>query len=313
LKEICVFTVVLFLIVLSGCIGGTSQSPPEINLVTEEPIATTLPPSQPPLTSDPTVTSAPTIEPPIKEGIPTLTIKNIPSTVSEISQIEILWAVSGEGMRSSHNEIHYGSKSNPGTYGTDVESLEGYSSLTTEFSNGVFQLPMDFLTTITPEGPGTIYVRAHTKINEKNYWSEEKEIIVHTEEEHHEEEHTVPEEARDLVNPISSSESSLARGKDLYTKNCVSCHGPEGRGDGHMAMMLSPRPSNLHDAHVQENSDGVLFYIISNGEEDTAMPAFTLISEDDRWHIVNYLRTFEQEENGADGHEHAEGEEDLHE
>jgi cytochrome c553 len=238
--------------------------------------------------------------------VPTVTIKNIPASVSEISQIEILWAVSGEGMSASHNEIHYGPKSNPGTLGTDVDSPAGYSSLTTEFSSGDYQLPMDFSTTITPEGTGTIYLRAHSVIDGKHYWSEEKEVVVHTEEEHHVEEHTVPEEARDLVNPVSSTESSLARGQELYTENCASCHGPEGRGDGHMAMMLYPRPSNLHEAHVQGNSDGILFYIISNGEEGTAMPAFTQISEEDRWHIVNYLRTFELEENGDGGHENGE-------
>jgi cytochrome c553 len=241
--------------------------------------------------------------------MPAVTIINIPATVSEISQIAILWAVSGEGMKASHNEIHYSSKSNPGTFGTDVDSPAGYSSVITEFASGDFELPMDFSTTITPEGTGTIYLRAHAVIDGKNYWSEEKKVVVHTEEEHHVEEHTVPGEARDLVNPVSSSESSLTRGKGLYTENCASCHGAEGRGDGHMAMMIYPRPSNLHEAHVQGNSDGVLFYIISNGEEGTAMPAFTQFSEEDRWHVVNYLRTFELEENGDGGHEHEEGEE----
>ncbi len=111
--------------------------------------------------------------------------------------------------------------------------------------------------------------------------------------------HTIPEEFLNLANPIPATQTSIERGRDLYLPNCGDCHGAEGRGDGHQAMMHDPRPSNLHDAHVQENTDGALFYIISNGVRGTAMAPFRGLSEADRWNLVNYMRTFEVEEGGG--------------
>ncbi len=37
---------------------------------------------------------------------------------------------------------------------------------------------------------------------------------------------------RSLVNPISISPESLARGKEMYDLHCLVCHGEQGRGDG---------------------------------------------------------------------------------
>ncbi len=114
--------------------------------------------------------------------------------------------------------------------------------------------------------------------------------------------HGIPIEFQNMVNPVSATQASIAGGSDLYTKNCASCHGPEGRGDGHMAMMLEHKPSNLHDAHVQENTDGSLFYFITEGVVEAKMPAFSKLSEEDRWNIVNYMRTFDVEEGEEDDH-----------
>jgi mono/diheme cytochrome c family protein len=70
-----------------------------------------------------------------------------------------------------------------------------------------------------------------------------------------------------------------------------------------MAMNLDPKPPNLHETHVQENSDGSLFYLTSE-VEGTSMPAFKKsLSEQDIWHLVNYMRTFEIEGGEADDHD----------
>ncbi len=86
--------------------------------------------------------------------------------------------------------------------------------------------------------------------------------------------HDVPEEAA----PVPS---------------CAVCHGETGEGDGPAAGGLESEPSDLHADHVQENSDGALFYIITHGRPDTPMPAWEdVLSEEERWHLVNFLRTF---------------------
>ena len=104
--------------------------------------------------------------------------------------------------------------------------------------------------------------------------------------------HGIPPEAAAIENPVVSDEASLARGSELFQVNCTVCHGPTGAGDGPAAVGLEPKPANFSDGHVQGNTDGSLFYVISEGSAGTAMPPWnTIISEEDRWHLVNFLRT----------------------
>ncbi len=254
--------------------------------------------------STPITTEEPTKE--IVETIPTIRITEIPTEVPVGGDINIAWTVTGEDLIAVHSAIHYGTESNTGSYGTDLGPPGGYPSLTREFVSGEFSLPMDFSTSIPTDTAGNIYLRAHAVVEGKNYWTDEAVVAVKILE--HEHGHGVPIEAQKLENPISASEASISAGQKLYTANCLSCHGSEGRGDGTMASMLDPKPSNLHEMHVQVNTDGAIFYIIENGVEGSAMPAFgQQLSEGDIWNIVNFLRTFEIEEmnaHGQDDHGH---------
>jgi cytochrome c553 len=113
--------------------------------------------------------------------------------------------------------------------------------------------------------------------------------------EHMEDDHGVPEEAAEVPNPVEASEDSVAQGANLYATNCAVCHGEDGEGDGPTAETLDPKPANLHEDHVQGLTDGALFHIITHGRSDTGMPAWeNQLSEEERWHVVNFLRTFQE-------------------
>ncbi len=99
------------------------------------------------------------------------------------------------------------------------------------------------------------------------------------------------EEYLDLKNPLELTPAILERGGKLYEVNCLQCHGPRGMGDGHQATMFNPRPTNLQDEKVMENPDGALFYQITFGVSGTGMPAFRGLTDEDRWHLVSYLRS----------------------
>ncbi|MDP8922099.1 MAG: CopD family protein [Chloroflexota bacterium] len=102
-----------------------------------------------------------------------------------------------------------------------------------------------------------------------------------------------PPEARALRNPFAPDTASLARGKALYEQHCAACHGATGRGDGPLAQSLRPRPADFRVHMAAGHTDGELFAWISKGVPGTAMPAFEgLLSEEDRWHLVNYVRGF---------------------
>jgi mono/diheme cytochrome c family protein len=96
-----------------------------------------------------------------------------------------------------------------------------------------------------------------------------------------------------LINPVPPTADSLETGQRLYRENCQSCHGVAGRGDGPQAAGLNPPPLDLV-VHAPLHSDGALFGFIQNGIPGTAMPAWgNKLTDEEIWHIVNYIRTFE--------------------
>ncbi len=101
----------------------------------------------------------------------------------------------------------------------------------------------------------------------------------------------VPDAAKSKKNPVVSNAASIAAGKTLWNTHCKSCHGSKGLGDGTKAAQLKTEPGNFTVAAVQSQSDGSLFFKLSEGRDD--MPSFKkkLPDEEDRWNLVNFIRT----------------------
>ncbi len=105
--------------------------------------------------------------------------------------------------------------------------------------------------------------------------------------------HDVPLDAAAVANPIQTSSDSVERGATVFSQSCAVCHGETGKGDGPAAAGLEPKPADLYADHVRSNTDGAMFWIISHGREDTAMPPWdNIVNEEDRWHLVNFIRSF---------------------
>jgi copper transport protein len=94
-----------------------------------------------------------------------------------------------------------------------------------------------------------------------------------------------------IPNPVPATAASVARGQELFQQNCVACHGVSGRGDGPLARTLNPRPADLR-VHTTQHTEGQLWLWITDGVPGSAMPSFrTTLSDEDRWNLVNYLRS----------------------
>ncbi|MBI4610337.1 MAG: cytochrome c [Candidatus Rokubacteria bacterium] len=101
-----------------------------------------------------------------------------------------------------------------------------------------------------------------------------------------------PAEAKQLKNPLPKSDKVLAQAKKVFETNCVACHGPKGLGDGPAAAALPVKPANWTAAATQAESDGELFWKISNGRGP--MPPWKHLPENDRWAMVQFIRTLKK-------------------
>ena len=102
----------------------------------------------------------------------------------------------------------------------------------------------------------------------------------------------VPNDAVNIKNPEASDAASIKNGQTLYQTYCAPCHGNRGKGDGPASASLNPKPADHTSAMVQAESDGTIYYKISEGHAHTAMPPFkAVLHPDQRWAIVNYMRT----------------------
>jgi mono/diheme cytochrome c family protein len=107
-----------------------------------------------------------------------------------------------------------------------------------------------------------------------------------------------PKEDSERKNPAASTPATLKDAKVIYDKQCAVCHGATGNGEGAGAIALKSRPLDFTiSVLMDQKTDGELFYKISEGR--MPMPAYkSKLSEEQRWSLVNYLRSFSKKDSG---------------
>jgi len=103
---------------------------------------------------------------------------------------------------------------------------------------------------------------------------------------------TAPASEKGKKPPIPASAKVAEQGEKVAKVNCVSCHGAKGKGDGAAAVALNPKPADWTSKRVQDESDGELFWKISTGRG--AMPSWRHLPENDRWALIQYIRTLKK-------------------
>jgi glucose/arabinose dehydrogenase len=95
--------------------------------------------------------------------------------------------------------------------------------------------------------------------------------------------HNAPVATRTVNNPYAGEAQAVLAGKDLYTRNCASCHGIAGKGTGNV-------PSLVHGA-VQTGPAGAVFWYITQGDMKNGMPAWASLPKARRWEVVTYIQS----------------------
>jgi len=96
---------------------------------------------------------------------------------------------------------------------------------------------------------------------------------------------------RELTNPFAYTPENLERGKIMYDRICLMCHGLLGDGKGHLytSGLYNFPPASLINKKVDSLADGEIFHTITYGFG--VMPEHaTIVQPDDRWKIILYIR-----------------------
>ncbi len=83
--------------------------------------------------------------------------------------------------------------------------------------------------------------------------------------------------------------TSVDNGKDIFNKNCASCHGGKGDGSG-----LAGAFDFTNQSLMANKEPAIFFNSVSEGVAGTTMPPWKdSLSQSERWNAVKYIWTFQ--------------------
>jgi mono/diheme cytochrome c family protein len=100
----------------------------------------------------------------------------------------------------------------------------------------------------------------------------------------------VPDPERTKKNPVEATPKAVEKGRALFEKQCVMCHGKDMKAQCPAAAMFQVQPPDLSTSEARARlTDGEVFFKITVGKNP--MPAKkSKLSEEERWKGVLYLR-----------------------
>jgi cytochrome c oxidase cbb3-type subunit I/II len=109
-----------------------------------------------------------------------------------------------------------------------------------------------------------------------------------------------PQNLSASVMSIPQTDEQVARGKAVYERRCIGCHGDKGDGNGPAATFLDPRPRDFTVGAFKFRTtpsgslptDGDLYRTITRGVRWTAMPTWHELPEKDRVAVITFIKTF---------------------
>ncbi len=101
----------------------------------------------------------------------------------------------------------------------------------------------------------------------------------------------IPDEAKNTQLPTDPTYKLINIGKDIFTENCMSCHGMPGEGKNIAA--INATDLGTFDYQSTHNA-GQMYFQFNEGMG--AMPSFKdKFNEDDKWCLTFYVKSFDKE------------------
>ena len=107
--------------------------------------------------------------------------------------------------------------------------------------------------------------------------------------------HLNPDAAvKNLKNPVAVTEESLRIGQTKFETYCAVCHGYTGMSDTPVAGKMALKPPMLAMGNSVGFPDAMIYHIVTDGRGVMSSYAYQLVNANDRWAIVNYVRTLQK-------------------
>lgn len=159
--------------IVGGNVTVPSTSPVFETSSTSTPDEKFIPPSLQPLQS---ISSQKAIQTPAELSV---SFVNTPGNLMEGNFATFTWFVDGPPMTIYTTTVYYGTVSTSGALNTDVLPLNTkYTQSVSDFLNGQYGIPLQFIGNAKMVTPGTYFARAYAYVNGKNYWSDERVFAV---------------------------------------------------------------------------------------------------------------------------------------
>jgi mono/diheme cytochrome c family protein len=96
----------------------------------------------------------------------------------------------------------------------------------------------------------------------------------------------------DIFKLKDPSPELIEKGKELYTKNCASCHNETGAGGGPASVGLNPAPRNFTspDGWINGRTLSSIYTTLEEGISGSAMISYNFLTPQDRIELAHYIR-----------------------
>jgi cytochrome c oxidase cbb3-type subunit I/II len=103
-----------------------------------------------------------------------------------------------------------------------------------------------------------------------------------------------------IVGIAEADTGDVRNGKQVYERNCMACHGPQGDGHGEAAQYMATKPRDYRDGTFKWRStpsgslplDSDLEHTLLNGLHGTYMPSWRSLDDKSRGDVIAYIKTF---------------------
>lgn len=101
----------------------------------------------------------------------------------------------------------------------------------------------------------------------------------------------------ELKSPIPMTKETVEKGKVIYTKFCLHCHGEKGLGDGKVVTEGNyPQPPAYNGSQLGMLSEGKMFHSLVYGKNIAMGSHAGQITKEERWLVVQYVKYLQANE-----------------